>query len=143
MTQVLDVITSMTNNTEKMRADSPTGTSDLGPDAFLQLLMTQLKHQDPMEPMGNTEFLAQQAQFTNISELQKLNKIMSDSNQIMQASSLIGKTVSITNPNNPMETLEGKVTEAKINDKGASIVFENGKEYPLDNIVSIKNSEDI
>ncbi len=136
-----NTITRMNNETAKMQFENrKTGTTDLGQDAFLRLMMEQLKHQDPLNPMSNEEFLGQQAQFTQISELQKLNNAMNASNQIMQASSLIGKTVTLPNPDNPVETVEGKVSEAKLNDKGASIVID-GKDYPIDSIISIKDSE--
>ncbi len=135
---VNDVITGMLNDTEKRQAENRvTGTTELGQDAFLQLLMTQLRYQDPLNPLGNQEFIAQQAQFTQISELQKLNKSVNKSNDMMQASSLIGKTVSLPDPDEPTETIEGKVTEAKLSANGASIVID-GKSYPMESITSIK-----
>lgn len=141
MSSITDTLTNISNETAKMQYENRvTGTSELGQDAFLRLMMEQLKHQDPLNPMKNDEFLAQQAQFTQISELQKLNKAMSNSNQIMQASSLIGKTVSLTDPNDNTQIIEGKVTEAKINSTGASLVI-NGKEYPIDSILSIKDNQ--
>lgn len=42
----------------------------LGRDAFLQLLTTQLAHQDPMQPQADTEFIAQLAQFSSLEQLQ-------------------------------------------------------------------------
>jgi len=133
-----NTLTNITNQTEKtLYANRTTGTSELGQDAFLQLMMKQLQYQDPMKPMDNSQMLQQQAAFTQISELQKLNATVSNSNQMMQASSLIGKTVTLPNPDNPLEMLEGKVTEAKFNSTGASIVL-GGKDHPMDNIISIK-----
>jgi len=141
MSSVNEVITGLLNNTEKtLYENRKTGTAELDQDAFLQLMMKQMQYQDPLNPMDNTQMLQQQAQFTQIAELQKLNSSVNSSNQIMQASSLIGKTVSLTNPDNTEEIVEGEVTEAKINKNGASIILEGGKEYPLDNITSIKDS---
>lgn len=137
---VTDTLTHISNQTTKTNAEKTvTGTTELGQDAFLQLLMTQLKYQDPMNPMSNQEFLAQQAQFTQISELQKLNKSMNNSNQMMQASSLIGKTVTLPNPDRPTENIEGRVSEAKFNENGASIVID-GKDYPMESVISIKEN---
>jgi flagellar basal-body rod modification protein FlgD len=47
-------------------------TDALGRDAFLQLLTTQLAHQDPLEPQGDTEFIAQLAQFSALEQLTQM-----------------------------------------------------------------------
>jgi len=52
-------------------------TNALGQDAFLKILVTQMKHQDPMEPLKDTEFIGQMAQFTSLEQLTNLNKTMS------------------------------------------------------------------
>ncbi len=51
----------------------------LGKDAFLQLLVTQLQHQDPTKPQADGEFLAQLAQF---SSLEKLTQIATSVDQL-------------------------------------------------------------
>lgn len=48
-----------------------------GQDDFLQLLITQLQHQNPLEPLKNKDFMAQLAQFNALEELKSLNKQMS------------------------------------------------------------------
>lgn len=71
----------------------------LGQDAFMKLMTTQLKNQDPMEPMDNGAFLGQIAQFSQVSGIQDMQASMKSlvdtltSNQAMQASALVGKTV--------------------------------------------------
>jgi flagellar hook assembly protein FlgD len=85
--------------------------------------------------MDNTEFLAQQAQFTQISELQKLNQ----TNSFVQASSLIGQEVSFKDPGNGQNSITGTVTEAKVNSKGASIVI-NDQEFLLSDVVKNGNN---
>ena len=45
---------------------------ELGQDAFLQLLTTQLSHQDPLQPQGDTEFIAQLAQFSSLEQLTQM-----------------------------------------------------------------------
>jgi flagellar basal-body rod modification protein FlgD len=45
----------------------------LGKDAFLNLLITQLQHQDPTQPMDDSAFLAQLAQFSTLEQLQGVN----------------------------------------------------------------------
>ncbi len=80
-----------------------TATSDtMGQTAFLTLFTTQLKNQNPLDPMQNEAFVAQLAQFSQLeattkmsTNLDSLVKSMSNT-QISNASSLIGKTVSIS-----------------------------------------------
>jgi len=55
------------------------GTSELGKDEFLQLLVTQLKYQDPLEPMDNTEYISQLAQFSTLEYMGNMNTTMSNS----------------------------------------------------------------
>ena len=57
-------------------ADATTKTDpkpdDLGKDAFLKLLVTQLQHQDPTKPQADGEFLAQLAQFSSLEKLTQI-----------------------------------------------------------------------
>jgi flagellar basal-body rod modification protein FlgD len=46
----------------------------LGRSAFLNLLVTQLQHQDPTQPQADGEFLAQLAQFSALEQLQQMNQ---------------------------------------------------------------------
>lgn len=48
--------------------------SSLGKDAFLQLLVSQMKNQDPMAPTDNQAFIAQLAQFSSLEQLQQMNQ---------------------------------------------------------------------
>src|SRR5690348_7475888 len=68
-------------------------------DRFLKLLVTQMKNQDPLNPMDNAEVTSQLAQISTVSGVDKLNQTltaMSSSflaSQTLQASGLIGRTV--------------------------------------------------
>jgi flagellar basal-body rod modification protein FlgD len=58
---------------------------DLGKDDFLNLLVTQLKHQDPMNPMESQEFSAQLAQFSSLEQLFGMNKTLMDIQKSLSA----------------------------------------------------------
>ena len=60
--------TDQTTETEKKK--------DIGKDAFLALLVTQLQHQDPLQPTDNSEFIAQLAQFSSLESLQQIKDDM-------------------------------------------------------------------
>jgi flagellar basal-body rod modification protein FlgD len=64
----------------------------LGKDTFLTLLVAQLRHQDPLNPMEGTEFTAQLAQFSSLEQLQNVNDNLSNM-QVNQAEELIFKTM--------------------------------------------------
>lgn len=76
-----------------------TGSQTLGKDAFLQLLVTQLKNQNPLDPQDNSAFVAQLAQFSSLEGITTLNDTVSSiasnysSSQALQASSLVGRSV--------------------------------------------------
>jgi flagellar basal-body rod modification protein FlgD len=53
------------------------GTSGLGRDAFLQLLVTQLGHQNPLKPQEDGEFIAQLAQFSSLEQLTSIQETLS------------------------------------------------------------------
>ncbi len=75
--------------------------SELNQEDFFALLTTQLAQQDPFKPLDNTEFVAQMAQFSSLESLQAMQDSFSDlassmsSNQALQASALVGRTVLI------------------------------------------------
>jgi len=75
--------------------------NELGQSAFLQLMITQMENQNPLEPQENSEFVAQLAQFSSVEGLDKLNNNFDSfasnfiSNQALQASSLVGSSVAV------------------------------------------------
>lgn len=87
-TVVDGVITNQTNPTEKTTA-SAKGGSNLDKDAFLQLLVTQMKYQDPLEPTSNTEYISQLATFSQLEEMQNVSASM----DMQRASQLVGQYV--------------------------------------------------
>jgi flagellar basal-body rod modification protein FlgD len=70
----VDGVTGAKNTTDASTTASKTLESDgMGRDAFLQLLVTKLKNQDPTNPATDTEFLGQLAQFSSLEQLTSIN----------------------------------------------------------------------
>ncbi len=71
---------------------------ELGKDDFLKLLMAQLTHQDPTEPMDNSQFIAQMAQFSSLEQMYNVSSGFNKMASIMQsneAASTLGKVVDL------------------------------------------------
>ena len=106
--------------TESQSSLRNTGKSNSGmdKDAFLQLLVAQMRYQDPLEPTSNTEYISQYAQFPQVEQMQN----MSASMDLQRASQLVGKEVYIRTTSSTGETrfVQGKVDY---------VVYENGKAY--------------
>ena len=70
----------------------------LGKDDFLKLLITQLSNQDPTDPMDNTEFISQMAQFSSLEQMTNMNTQFEQLNSLLTSNSAIntiGKTVEV------------------------------------------------
>ncbi|MCI6552412.1 MAG: flagellar hook capping protein [Lachnospiraceae bacterium] len=98
--------------------------STMDKDAFLGLLVAQMKYQDPLQPTSNTEFVAQYAQFSSLEQMQNMSATL----ELSRASSLVGQVVSVntTDSYGQAATIEGKVDY---------VVYENNRAY-----VSIQES---
>lgn len=88
-------------------AESRKSSSSLDKEAFLQLLVAQMKYQDPLEPTSNTEYISQLATFSSLEEMQNLNATMTT----QQATNLVGKTVimNVTTKSGASNVVQGKV----------------------------------
>lgn len=114
------------NATASQNAGLKTG---LDYNAFLQLLIAQLKNQDPLSPMDPTEQMSQLASFSNVEQTIKLNSkldaIMTVSS-LTQADSMIGRTLT-----SPDGATSGVVKAVQVRDTAVIAVLENGKELAL------------
>lgn len=81
-------------------ASSTAATSQVDQNQFLQLMVKQLQSQDPLNPTDSGQMLAQLAQFSTLSGMEKLNTSFSEMltlQEISQGSNLVGKQISYTN----------------------------------------------
>ncbi|RKN86518.1 flagellar hook capping FlgD N-terminal domain-containing protein [Paenibacillus ginsengarvi] len=117
-----------------------TGSSNLGRDEFLKILITQLSNQDPTKPLEDKEFISQMATFTSVEQLTNMAGEMRLLRQsIGFSSALIGQTIGWTqkDSNDKEQVLSGVVESIKIKDnKQYAIVGEN--QVSIDQITEIK-----
>jgi len=103
---------------------STSSSSTLDQDAFLQLLVTQMQYQDPMNPVDNSEMLAQLAQFSSLEQISQLNDTMEfvsgniDQLNFINASALVGRNVTGLNTDGTL--VEGTVESVYMQD---SVVY--------------------
>jgi flagellar basal-body rod modification protein FlgD len=98
--------------------------TQLDSDAFLKLLVAQLKYQDPSKPTDSTEMMAQSAQFTMVQRLEDMAKSTASTlgiEQGMAASSLVGRSISWRDPDGSTRT--GTVTSASFGGSTAEPVL--------------------
>ena len=123
------------------KSENATSTNELGKDSFIQLLVTQMKYQDPLNPMDNSEMLAQLAQFTALEQM--MNVAQASEKQL--ASNMIGKYVeySYTDSTSGETSYNvGKVDYVNIN--GSTPLLGIGElEISLDEVYSIVDGSNI
>ena len=105
--------------------------AELDRDAFLQLLVTELQNQDPLEPVDNQDMLAQLAQFSSLEQMESLNTSFEelsgniDQLNFISANALVGRTV--TGLNDSGELVEGTVDSVTMSD--SLVYLQVGDEY--------------
>lgn len=130
-------------NTDTSSSTSTTSAAatTMGKDQFLELLVTQLKYQDPLDPMDNTEFVAQLATFSSLEQMSNLNTSMDTlcanlntymaNNYTLQETNtmvgMIGQQISYINPDST--DADGNLTGEVLTGTIESVVFSNGTPY--------------
>lgn len=112
-----------------------TASQQLGKDDFLKLLITQLSNQDPTNPMEDTQFIAQMAQFSSLEQMTNMNESFNKMAAMInssQAAATIGRTVDI----DVGDTTARGVVEATTMGSQPQVMV-NGMYYDLDKIKTV------
>ena len=111
-------------------------------DQFLYLFVEQLKNQDPLNPMGNEEFMAQTAQFSSLEQLVNLNDKVdgaisgTELSARLTAASLIGRVVTgETEEDGPQ--VQGTVTAVDLRGDAVHLLLDTGEVVPFDRVSSV------
>lgn len=107
-----------TSQTSLKESEKKKSNSTVDKDQFLQLLVAQMKYQDPLEPTSNTEYISQYATFSELEQMQN----MSASMDLFRASALVGQTVLLN-----VRDSQGRLTQ--VQGPVDFVTYENNKAY--------------
>ncbi|GII05962.1 flagellar hook assembly protein FlgD [Planobispora takensis] len=131
-------ITTATTAASTSTASASSG-NKLDKDTFLQLLVAQMRYQDPSKPADTSAFLSQTAQFSQVEKMEELVKQQGEmlaAQLSLSASSLVGKTVSYTGPDGTEAV--GVVTSASL---GSSPTLKVGNtDVPLSSVKEVTSA---
>jgi len=114
-------------------------TSQMGQQQFMQLLIAQLKNQDPMDPVSQEDSIAQLAQFSTLEGIEQLNANFSSFMKLQslsQGANLVGKTVEWLDKDGLRQ--QGVVDSISVKEGDLQLKIDN-KLVPIDNVTAILN----
>jgi len=125
-------ISSATSTTNPITStDSLAGASQaLSQKDFLQLMVTQMQNQNPLDPQSDTQMAAEMAQFTSLQQ----SSSMASSLSMIQANSLVGSTVNLQVDS---QTMTNGVVQGVVVQNGAPEILVNGAAYNLSQLISV------
>mgnify|MGYP002672532698 FL=1 len=111
-----------------------TSKNGMDKEAFLQLLVAQMKYQDPLEPTSNTEYISQYATFSQVEQMQNMSATL----ELSRASSMVGKQVLIQTTDSAGNTKEvqGMVEYVKYENNKAYVSID-GTLYSIDDVTAV------
>jgi flagellar basal-body rod modification protein FlgD len=110
---------------------------------FLKLLIAQLRTQDPLNPMKDTEFIGQMVQFSVLEQNKSMQTAISSMNntqQIIQANSILGRVVRVVGEDG---VISSGVVSSVILDQSTPMIVVNGNIYSLGQVVSVEPGETV
>ena len=114
-------------------------TGELGKDDFLNLLVTQLRYQDPLNPTDDKEFIGQMAQFSSLEQMKNMN----DSFSATKGFALIGKNISATivdSTTKKTTPISGTVTNVKLSECKVYLVVK-GQDVPIESVTDVSEDQ--
>ncbi|MBQ6903200.1 MAG: hypothetical protein IJQ26_01660, partial [Lachnospiraceae bacterium] len=120
---------------EQEKQDKATNSASTQKDQFLQLLVAQMKYQDPLEPTSNTEYISQYATFSSLEQMQNMSATLT----MGRANEMVGKQVVIHHQEGSAgatQEIEGIVDYVTYENNKAK-VFVNGSAYSVDEVYAV------
>ena len=120
---------------EKAKQDKATNSAAAQKDQFLQLLVAQMKYQDPLQPTSNTEYISQYATFSSLEQMQNMSATLT----MGRANEMVGKQVVIHHKETSAgatQEIEGIVDYVTYENNKAK-VFVNGSAYDVDEVYAV------
>lgn len=127
---MIDAITQSAQTAGASGSATANSSNGLDKDAFMKLLVAQLRYQDPMNPANGQEYLAQAAQFAQVERLEEIAKSQAEAiayQQILLSSSLVGRHITAAEGDG---TVEGVVSGVKF-ESGAPVLVVGDRQVPV------------
>lgn len=127
-----------TSQIAKKETTAAASKNSMDKEAFLQLLVAQMKYQDPLQPTSNTEYISQYATFSELEQMQNMSANMT----LSRASELVGKEVIIesTSDSGKTTTVQGQVESVTYQSNKAYLSVD-GTLYSIDDVVQVVDEE--
>ncbi|NLM37065.1 MAG: hypothetical protein GX202_02940 [Firmicutes bacterium] len=124
---------------DNSRAVIGTANDFLGKDAFLNLLVMELRYQDPLDPMKDRDFIAQMAQFSALEQMQNLYRV----SELQQATAMLGRAVIAQEfyEDGLAEMVYGQVTGVRSYGGQTYLMLDSGREIRSDQVISVMDAK--
>ncbi|MCP6681400.1 flagellar hook assembly protein FlgD [Bacillus nakamurai] len=123
-------------------ATAANSSTNLGKDEFLKILMTQVRNQDPLNPVDDKEFISQMATFSSLEQMMNLNKTMTsyveNQDPFTMYVNWIGKNVTWSDSDGTEQT--SPVNSVKHSNGNYVLVLDNGKEVSPWNVTAVSQT---
>jgi flagellar basal-body rod modification protein FlgD len=138
MSSAVDGIGATKAGGEAAKVKEQAEANGLNKDQFLQLLVAQLKNQDPMSPVGSQEFMSQMAAFSTLEQVTNLAVANEEQNQMLavnQSLSLVGHQVTYAKEGGT--TTEGKVESVDFGEGGFTLTINGESGIPAGAVTKV------